>query len=385
MMKKMGLALLSLGLMLSVVGTSIYAYTEVSVENSFTTGIVDVELDEYTIENGKEVKWENPKWYLLPGEDVSKIPRIENHGNDCYVRADIRFLNAWIDEKSIYGMSDDWIMAADGFYYYKDILASGDSVDLFQGFHVPTDLNEEAQESQLLIEIDVEAVQSDHFTPDFEVYDPWANIEIQECKKEGMYDISTFKSMDCLDFEISYVEQAGKLLTNHEDFFANFPVLLPGDVYMDTVHFENQSQDTINLYFRSFAPKGTDLLDKVMLKITKNFNGIETIIYDGSVRASDLQENLLLATVPKAGTGVLAYEIYVPETLDNAYTLMNDSVVWIFSTVPIENIDSVPTGDETYLSWIWMIFIGSVCIFVGIGTLMYEKVVKRRGNKKTSN
>ena len=377
MKKKTGLALLLMGLMLNAVGTSIYAYSEVKVENEFTTGIVDIELEEYMFKDGKLCLWENPNHYILPGESVSKIPRIYNFGNDCYIRADIQFMNTPITELSLYGMSENWIWASDGYYYYKNILPSGEIVDLFEGFNVPDNLDEATQETEFNINVLVEAVQSENFTPDFELYNPWGFIEIQECRKEGTYDVALFKQANHLDFEINYMEDARKLLTNHQDFFSNFPVLLPGDTYTDSIDFHNLSHDTVNLYFRSDTKEGSDLLDQVQIKISKSFNGINTVIYEGNVRTSSLNENLLLATVPASGMGTLNYEIYVPGTLDNKYTLRADSVIWIFSTNPIEVSESVPTGDISMATWMQCIFAGSTLLIVGLGMLMYEKVGNR--------
>ena len=372
--KKIGFVLLGLGLMLSAVGTSIYAYSEISVENTFTTGIVDIELEEFTLENGKEVEWSDAYQNILPGQSISKIPRITNYGNDCYIRADICFVDTSLTEETLFGMPSEWKLAADGFYYYTKILSTDEEIDLFQGFTVPDDLSEDAQESEFRIQICVEAVQSDNFKPDFELYDPWQNIEIQQCMKEGMYDISAFKQSDQLSFEIKYVGETEKLYVNTNDFFSNFPVLLPGHVYEDTLEFVNQSDDEVNLYFRSSAPDGTELLDKVMLKISKAFNGMESVIYDDTIRSSDLSENVLLATIKAGESGRLNYEIYVPETLDNTYTIMEDSVVWIFSTTPISDAEVISTGDETPTHWLWMIFTGSALLIIGSGIFLYEKV-----------
>ena len=126
-------ALVCLGLILGISGSSIYAFTEVSVVNNFSTGIVDIELDEYTKEDGKEKKWENNIKDVLPGDDIYKIPRISNHGNDCYVRAYVHFVDTPLDVTCLKGMSDNWILAEDGYLYYKEILETGKSVDLFQG------------------------------------------------------------------------------------------------------------------------------------------------------------------------------------------------------------------------------------------------------------
>ena len=79
-------------------GTYVYARPETSVTNHFSTGVVDINLDEYelTANGGEEPfrdytgkKGENP--LIMPGDDISKIPRITNDGNDCYVRAKLEF------------------------------------------------------------------------------------------------------------------------------------------------------------------------------------------------------------------------------------------------------------------------------------------------------
>lgn len=47
MNKKIYIGLIGVALILSISGTAIYAMTEVSVSNHFSTGIVDIELNEY--------------------------------------------------------------------------------------------------------------------------------------------------------------------------------------------------------------------------------------------------------------------------------------------------------------------------------------------------
>lgn len=374
MKKRFGAVLIIMGLMLNIAGTSIYAANEISIENQFSTGIVDIELEEYTLEDGEEILWTDKFQNIVPGQTISKIPRIYNSGNDCYVRADVEFVGIFLTEDVLYGMSDDWILAPDGYYYYKNSLLCGDSVDIFQGFKVPVDLSEEFQDTEFSIIVSVEAIQCENFIPDFEIYDPWHEVEIQACMKEGMYDIESFKTSQNLNFEIRYVGETERLYVNTEDFFENFPVLLPGNVYEDTLEFTNQSEDDVNLYFRSSVPKGTKLMDKITLKISKTFNGGESIIFDDTIRASELSRNLLLATVKAGESGRLDYKISVPKTLDNEYTIMEDSVVWIFSTIPIQDVEAVPTGDDKGLQWYQVIFVGSTLLMIGFGILIYEKV-----------
>lgn len=366
-------ALVCLGLILGISGSSIYAFTEVSVVNNFSTGIVDIELDEYTIEDGKEKKWENIIKDVLPGDDIYKIPRISNHGNDCYVRAYVHFVDTPLDVTCLKGMSDNWILAEDGYFYYKEILETGKSVDLFQGIKIPVDLTESAAESLFTIKVDVDAIQSNNFDPDYDSSNPWGEVQILECEKEGMYDINTFKKPDNKKFSITYEGDSNKLIKNEDDFFMNFPVLLPGDTYTDTLLFTNDSNRKVNLYFRTASPEGTDLLNKVTLKITKQIGDNKEVIYDGDLRATKLYENMLLAVIDKGKSGSLTYEIHVPEELQNPYSIMEDYVMWVFATDPIAEIDTVKTGDDTLKFCTTMMIIGLVLAVIGLGMGVVNK------------
>lgn len=366
-------ALVCLGLILGISGSSIYAFTEVSVVNNFSTGIVDIELDEYTIEDGKEKKWENNIKDVLPGDDIYKIPRISNHGNDCYVRAYVHFVDTPLDVTCLKGMSDNWILAEDGYFYYKEILETGKSVDLFQGIKIPVDLTESAAESLFTIKVDVDAIQSNNFDPDYDSSNPWGEVQILECEKEGMYDINTFKKPDNKKFSITYEGDSNKLIKNEDDFFMNFPVLLPGDTYTDTLLFTNDSNRKVNLYFRTASPEGTDLLNKVTLKITKQIGDNKEVIYDGDLRATKLYENMLLAVIDKGKSGSLTYEIHVPEELQNPYSIMEDYVMWVFATDPIVEIDAVKTGDDTLKFCTTMMIIGLVLAVIGLGMGVVNK------------
>ena len=366
-------ALVCLGLILGISGSSIYAFTEVSVVNNFSTGIVDIELDEYTIEDGKEKKWENNIKDVLPGDDIYKIPRISNHGNHCYVRAYVHFVDTPLDVTCLKGMSDNWILAEDGYFYYKEILETGKSVDLFQGIKIPVDLTENAAESLFTIKVDVDAIQSNNFDPDYDSSNPWGEVQILECEKEGMYDINTFKKPDNKKFSITYEGDSNKLIKNEDDFFMNFPVLLPGDTYTDTLLFTNDSNRKVNLYFRTASPEGTDLLNKVTLKITKQIGDNKEVIYDGDLRATKLYENMLLAVIDKGKSGSLTYEIHVPEELQNPYSIMEDYVMWVFATDPIAEIDAVKTGDDTLKFCTTMMIIGLVLAVIGLGMGVVNK------------
>lgn len=146
----------------------IYGRCQAEAASPLKTGIVDISLEEYQMVEGKELPWTDGP-VLLPGMEISKIPRIKNNGNDCYVRAKLTFTGIAegdLLEQGIYGWEQKWQKAKDGYYYYTGILPSAQSVDLFQGLGVPENFPEELEGQTLQLRIDVEAIQSANPTPD---------------------------------------------------------------------------------------------------------------------------------------------------------------------------------------------------------------------------
>ena len=364
-------------------GPDVYAKTSVDVTNHFETGIVDIGIKEYQKnEDGSEGEWiDNPT--VMPGDEVSKIPRIHNYGTDCYVRVKITFREAGeITEEHLFGMSDKWMKADDGYYYYKEILKTGTETDVFDGLEIPENLSEDMADRSFYIDINADAIQSKNFTPDFESASPWGGVEILECGKEGQYDISTFKKSDKQSFEIEYQGKTGKLVKNKEDFFQNFPYLMPGDKYSDHITIVNDDKTKdLKIYFRSEATDDSELLDKIILRITTDMNGEKKEVYEGPLRAEKLIKDGLLGVIQRGDEGTFYFEIEVPKELNNKYTILNSHVKWIFSTKPISETQQTPgnangkpvqTGDAALTGMYAGICIMSV---VGIVTGIEEGIL----------
>ncbi len=347
---------LSIVLFASSTVNAIYAMSVIGVTNHFETGIIDIRLEEYQLdEMGREVSWQN-KENILPGDNFSKIPRIYNDGNDCYIRAEIAIRGG--DEVDvtdlsgiqIHGISEDWTLADDGYYYYKNELLHGKSVDLFQSVHIPEEFPDCLMGKSFYIDINVDSIQSKNFTPNFDLAMPWGSVEILECEKKGQYDISSFKQSASHTFSIIYQGEIKQLIKNADDFFSNFPYLMPGDCYSDTVSLVNNSGKEITLYFRSEGIDNSDLLDKIQLKITTTIHGETKVFYEGSLRAESISENVVLGVIPKNATGEFLFEIEVPAELNNQYTILNSYVKWIFSADENEtdepNVPEEPSSSD---------------------------------------
>ena len=377
--RKLFILLLSLSIAMCCFGL-IWAMVSVDVTNHFETGIVDISLTEYQRIGDSETLWVDSP-IVLPGDTISKIPRIHNDGNDCYVRAKVTISAPegedadYLSGISIGGIGEQWYLADDGYYYYSNILPHGEDVDVFQWVKIADNLSNEQQGRLFYVDIDVDAIQSKNFAPDYSSATPWGSVEILLCEKEGMYDISQLKQSDTQSFQIVYQGDAQKLIKSHDDFFTNIPYLLPGDVYSDSVSISNTGAKDIKLYFRSEALDSSELLDKITLKITTDINGKEKVFYEGALRAEDLNESLVLGVIPKGEKGTFKFEISVPSELNNKYTILDSYVKWIFSTEEIQE-SSPETGDNSNIG----LYVGmaGVSLFVLVIIVFFFPNKKRR-------
>ena len=94
---------------------------------------------------------------VLPGDEISKIPRITNHSEPCWVRVKISYTDdleglGGLDDRNLIGMSPRWIRKGEYFYYTRK-LEQGDSVDIFTGVTVPSQWDESYQDKKLGITI----------------------------------------------------------------------------------------------------------------------------------------------------------------------------------------------------------------------------------------
>lgn len=180
--------ILLLGISLVAGGGRAYAAAYSGGTDLLRTDAVDIELTEYEKIGMFEVEYRDNKC-ILPGDKISKIPRIENLGLDCYVRARVVLRSEqdsepeWMSGITLVGMDDTWFSAADGYYYHTDVLIKGEDVDLFQEVWIPADLPQEYMEETFYLDILVEAVQSTVVSPDYSQKNPWGDVEISDLER----------------------------------------------------------------------------------------------------------------------------------------------------------------------------------------------------------
>ena len=403
-----------LGLMMLTSGSGlIYAQATTSVDNTFEFGVVNISLDEYQIQNNKEVPYPDKPINIIPGMVISKIPRIHNDGADCYIRAKITFKNTDMIDTSDLTISKNWKQADDGYWYYTKILPAEKDVDLFSTVNIPSDFPESEIDKKIQLAIQIDAIQAKNFTPNFNRAKPWGNVKVIAYKGDENYEYSQFKQSDDQLFTVTYQGDSGKLVTNSKDFFENMPFLMPGDSYSDELTIQNNGKNPIKLYFSTaYDQEELNLLEKIDLTITKTVNGQTSTIYEGNLAAADLNKSVLIDTFDANEKGTMSFTVSVPAELTNEYALKDSAVTWIFSTDEIipdkpedkpdkpdskpDNPDSTPdnpdkgsnngspqTGDTNMVTILFTIFISSAAGLLLTITFPLWKKKKEAGTHET--
>ena len=128
-MKRMNtieLALILAFLLMFTGCAALYAMPSKTVVNTFDTGMVDISLATYQLnEDGEEEPWQD-KDFVTPGSVISNIKRITNEsGQACYLRAKVTFFETEdVTRENLVGISEDWVLKEDGYYYHKAAVES---------------------------------------------------------------------------------------------------------------------------------------------------------------------------------------------------------------------------------------------------------------------
>lgn len=333
-MKKLIKAAVVLAAAAFLAGTGTYGYFSdtLKVKNHISTGDVNIGLKEYEKKGSTEVSFTGPK-AVVPGDVISKIPRITNYASPCWVRARITYKNdrenvEGFDDKNISGISKKWVRRGE-YYYYTGILKQKDSVDLFKEVTVPETWTEEHTGQELGIIVQAEAIQAANFNPDFKAMSPWGNQEIQLCVHEENGKTVCRKEKTKLSVEFN--GQAHKLMSVPGDFFVNLGTAMPGDEFQDTVTVSNTTDQDAEIFFRT-AVEGqnhsqTELLKGVKLTVDMD----DMRLYEGTLDSPGLNKNHSLGKFSPDEKGKLKFSLSIPSEWDNSYALRDAEVQWIFT------------------------------------------------------
>lgn len=173
MKKKIAIgAVLVLCLSMLIYSTIAYFNTADTARNVITAGDIKIELQETAIRDGEEILFEQSqeRFNVMPGQDVSKIVRVKNTGsNPAYIRVEVQKAIALAADShgdvdlgliSLDFDSEKWILGSDGYYYYNEPLAPGETTAaLFRNVKFDTGMGNMYQGSTATIKVSAQATQ----------------------------------------------------------------------------------------------------------------------------------------------------------------------------------------------------------------------------------
>ena len=336
------------------------------VVNNGQMGLVSIKLSEYEYdENGDEIPYIDNK-LVAPGDKITKIARITNEAEKCWIRARL----IW-DSEVITDLSDDMAVIADGwikrgeYYYYTKPLENGEAMDFLKAINIPNYWGNEYENQLFHCTVQADAVQYVHFTPDFDSEDPWFGTPIEV----SIYDSYGKQTTDDL-FQVVYKGGSQGLVRVGDDFFSHWGILMPGDVLTDTVELKNEFEYPITMYFS--IEKLVD--DKLAKAIRIEIKDGDKVIFEGSL--ADALNEVEIAYLKKGESKTLTYTLTVPAELQNEYALLKTKTKWIFRCKIHYPDNPNPGGKNTGIG-------GSLPLkYLGIGFLASAVYVVTRRKEK---
>ena len=347
--KKYIAGLLMVLLLVSLFMTVTYADKIASTHGELNTDGVDVEITATQDEK-----------LIAPNMTVHYEPVIKYKGVDAYVRFKLDISNEDITLYHFKGLSDDWVKRGE-YYYYTKPVSHNTILPTFKSFHIPEHFDEEMPEgfmnSKFNITAYADAVQAKNFNPDFNSDAPWGELVIQD----NSYDGSSYKDKADSDFDCIRLNFKGASQYSLSSDEMVKKSILPGDTYKNSIVLSNSGERDMEVFFlvdKENTPDVYNLLDALELKIS--IDGKE--LYNGSLRAADLNSWKNISYMKIGSEHVLNYEIYAPAELDNNYEEKLNNFTWNFKVREV--YEGPKTGDtENLLFWIVLGTISILLLF----------------------
>ena len=337
------------------------------IESGISTGAVDIEIKEY---NEESQPFDRDGARVMPGEEISLIPKINNLGIDCYLRAKIEYI---IDGESfpeidyIDGNYSSWTKKGN-YYYYDSVFSKKGSIDLFNKVKIPN-LSSDYNNKKVVLNIVIEAVQAKNFDGN------WDDININKAINRT-YDIDYDG-----ESSIIYENATNNHITLDNKFFAKLGNILPGDKITGNISILNKSKSENEYYFTidydHLANEDLVLLKKLKLIVTKQ---------DGEVIVNSNLGNEAKYVLGKYNSGQgenFKIEVSLPKNTENNLSKLYTKIKWNFSYKNLsEDSDSViinpKTGDINVNLYIIVFILSTIGLIIDMLLWKRENQNKRR-------
>ena len=337
------------------------------IESGISTGAVDIEIKEY---NDESQPFDRDDARVMPGEEISLIPKINNLGMDCYLRAKIEYIingESFPEIDYIDGNYSSWTKKGN-YYYYDSVFSKKGSIDLFNKVKIPN-LSSDYNNKKVVLNIVIEAVQSKNFDGN------WDDININKAINRT-YDID-------YDGESSliYENATNNHITLDNKFFVKLGNILPGDKITGNISILNKSKSQNEYYFTI----DYDHLTNEDLVLLKNLKLIVTN-QDGEVIVNSNLGNEAKYVLGKYNSGQgenFKIEVSLQKDSENNLSKLYTKIKWKFSYKNLSedsdgDIINPKTGDINVNLYIIVFILSTIGLMIDMLLWKRENQNKRR-------
>lgn len=348
--------------------SGVYSFTSEVIngtESTLSTSYIDIAIDEV---NSDGTPFSREEEFVVPGEEITLIPRINNLGAECYLRAKITYTidgEEYNELDYIDGNFTSWANDGD-YYYYENSVNKDESLDLFNIVRIPDDLADNKVDSNISVNVLVEAVQAKNF-------ESWDDVEVMGAVERAYYVETDGEST------VVYENNSDQYIRLDDAFFDNLGSLLPGDSTIENISVKNSSTHVMDYLISIDDSKMTqeeiDLLENIELIITNDNDGEE--VYSGNLHIND---KISLGTFNPGESGDFTLEVKIPKNLNNQFSKIFMKIIWTFS---LDDKGEMPgsnpiTGDFKFDLSITVFLLSAIGLFIVL-------LLERKENEKIEN
>lgn len=357
--------------------SGVYALSkDTEVKGIVSTGAVEIKLETYTTdETGNEVLYTETDKHVMPGNEISLIPKVSNMAENCYLRAKIE-----IDKDDLCVAKDipsDWTKRGE-YYYLNDVFAKGAQVNVFHTLEFLDTASSDAQNGKIVVTVIVEAIQEKNFEPDYSLEDPWKGEEIEKCIEKSY-------SVDGDDTDSITVTYRPDSIEVNSEFFDDLEHVMPGDEITGSVKIKNKHSKNSEIFMDIIPDNLDDEADDLLKKLTIIIKDEkQNTIYEGNVYDFEIMS---LGKFNSGEEKSLTFVMRIPSELKNSYSKINSNLNWTFFTEDEEekeepakkeeqDYNKPKTGDFKFDISVGVFFISTI----GLIIVMFIGFIEKRKN-----